>query len=184
MIEDEMAGWHHWLNGRESDWTPGVGDGQGGLACCDSWGHKESETTERLNWTELKGNQPWIFIERTHTEVDAQYFGRLIQRADSLEKVLMLEKIQAKRRGRQWMRWLDGIINTMDMNQSKLRESVKDREAWRATVHGVKKSRTGLSNWTTIPILFYPVLTFFHMIYHPFFLVLVLFCFLIFCLHL
>ena len=51
--EDEMAGWHHCLNGRESEWTPGVGDGQGGLACCDSWGHKESDTTEQLNWTEL-----------------------------------------------------------------------------------------------------------------------------------
>ena len=50
--EDEMAGWHHWLDGRESEWTPGVGDGQGGLTCCDSWGHKESYTTERLNWTE------------------------------------------------------------------------------------------------------------------------------------
>ena len=52
--EDEMAGWHHWLDGRESEWTPGVGDGQGGLACCYSWGRKESDTTERLNWTELK----------------------------------------------------------------------------------------------------------------------------------
>jgi len=51
--EDEMAGWHNWLDGRESEWTPGVGDGQGGLACCDSWGRKESDTTERLNWTEL-----------------------------------------------------------------------------------------------------------------------------------
>ena len=51
--EDEMAGWHHRLDGRESEWTPGVGDGQGGLACCDSWGRKESDTTERLNWTEL-----------------------------------------------------------------------------------------------------------------------------------
>ena len=50
--EDEMPGWHHWLDGRESEWTPGVGDGQGGLAFCDSWGHKESDTTERLNWTE------------------------------------------------------------------------------------------------------------------------------------
>ena len=50
--EDEMAGWHHWLNGRESEWTLGVGDGQGGLACCNSWGCKESDTTERLNWTE------------------------------------------------------------------------------------------------------------------------------------
>ena len=54
--EDEMAGWHHWLNGRESEWTLGVGDGQGGLACCDSWGHKESDTAEWLNWTELN----WI----------------------------------------------------------------------------------------------------------------------------
>ena len=51
--QDEMAGWHHWLNGRESEWTPGVGDGQGGLACCDSWGHKELDITEWLNWTEL-----------------------------------------------------------------------------------------------------------------------------------
>ena len=51
--EDEMAGWHHWLHGHESEWTPGVGDGQGGLACCDSWGCKESDMTERLNWTEL-----------------------------------------------------------------------------------------------------------------------------------
>ena len=53
MTEDEMAGWHHWLDGRESDWTPGVGDGQGGLACCDSWGRKESDTTERLIWSDL-----------------------------------------------------------------------------------------------------------------------------------
>ena len=52
--EDEMAGWHHWLNGRESEWSTGVGDGQGGLACCDSWGLKESDTIEQLNWTELK----------------------------------------------------------------------------------------------------------------------------------
>ena len=51
--EDEMAGWHHWLNGHEFGWTPWVGDGQGGLVCCDSWGHKESDTTEQLNWTEL-----------------------------------------------------------------------------------------------------------------------------------
>ena len=61
--EDEMAGWHHWLDGCESQWTPGVGNGQGGLACCDSWGRKESDTTERLNWTELNCAQnkapPW-----------------------------------------------------------------------------------------------------------------------------
>ena len=62
--EDEMAGWHHWLDGRESEWTPGVGDGQGGLACCDSWGHKESNVTE-LNWTELNWTEwhsQWIYI--------------------------------------------------------------------------------------------------------------------------
>ena len=53
MTEDEMVGWHHWLDGRESEWTPGVGDGQRGLACCDSWGRKELDTTEQLNWTEL-----------------------------------------------------------------------------------------------------------------------------------
>ena len=59
--EDEMAGWHHWLNGRESEWTPGVGDGQGGLACCNSWGRKESDTTERLNWTDyLSGLPSWL----------------------------------------------------------------------------------------------------------------------------
>ena len=58
MTEDEMAGWHHWLDGRESGWTPGVGDGQGGLACCDSWGRKESDTTERLNWLKIMASGP------------------------------------------------------------------------------------------------------------------------------
>ena len=57
MTEDEMAGWHHWLDGRESEWTPGVGDGQGGLACCDSWRRKESDMTERLNWIELNQSE-------------------------------------------------------------------------------------------------------------------------------
>ena len=57
--QDEMAGWHHWLDGRESGWTPGVGDGQGGLACCSSWGRKESDTTELLNWTELRAGVGW-----------------------------------------------------------------------------------------------------------------------------
>ena len=58
--EDEMAGWHHWLEGRESEWTLGVGDGQGGLVCCDSWGHKESDTTERLIWSDLN-RMLWLF---------------------------------------------------------------------------------------------------------------------------
>ena len=62
--EDEMAGWHHWLDGRESEWTPGLSDGQGGLACCDSWGCKESDTTEQLNWTELTDlqNMGWASL--------------------------------------------------------------------------------------------------------------------------
>ena len=68
MTEDEMAGWHHWLNGYEFGWTPGVGDGQGGLACYDSCGHKESDTTEQLNWTDIHVNiylWPFPFTQRT-----------------------------------------------------------------------------------------------------------------------
>ena len=93
-------------------------------------------------------------LEGLMPKLKLQYFAHLMQGADSLEKTLMLGKIEGRRkRGQQRMWWLDGITNTLDMNVSKLRVIAKDREAWHATVHGVAKSRTWLSDWTTTSCL-------------------------------
>ena len=92
-----------------------------------------------------EGDQSWVFIGRTDVKLKLQYFGYLMRRVDSLEKTLMLgETGDMRRRGQQRMRWLDGIIDSINMSLSKFWQVVKDRKAWCATVHGVAKSRTQL----------------------------------------